>query len=199
MQKEIHIVLGLCALFVWSILSLLLISGQPATTVLIMDVILCFLFSLLLYISSKIRRICIVLLLMASFFQSIVCILQSFDVLVSKHSLFDVTGFMGNPGLLGGFQAVSAVVILCLLLKTESVGAKTFLSFLLVIVSISLVLSDSRAAFVGFGVGVITVFLNPILDFLKHKKWLILICIISVIVILIALYLYRPNSANVLL
>ena len=128
--------------------------------------------------------------------QSIIAFLQKAGILASNNMMFAVSGSFGNPGQLGGYLAVCAVVSICLLIN--SIKSKNKLSACLLTVGViiqflGLYFADSRAALVGLMLGMVVFFIPTIK---KHKQLFFSIIAISMIVVGVVLYSYRPASAN---
>ena len=97
---------------------------------------------------------------------------QFSGLIQSRHILFDVTGFMGNPGQMGGFQAVASVCCLSLI-KEYRHGQKVWLMAVFALLSLSLAMSDSRAAWIAMLAGTAFVYRKEIQGAFKKRKSLI--------------------------
>ncbi len=128
--------------------------------------------------------------------QSILAVLQQSGFTESNHSFFDITGFFGNPGQMGGFQAV-AFVAACLLLK--SMGVKFFKLIVvasIILIAYSLFLADSRASFVAAATGLTVVYRHQVFGLFRNRKWLILPTVFCMAGIGILMYFYRSESVD---
>lgn len=130
--------------------------------------------------------------------QSVVAILQQLSWISSNHSIFPVTGFMGNPGQLGGVQAIAFIIALAMTIKKQ--GYKIIQYSLLfgnVFIVYSIVLSDSRAGLLASLCGVVVLFYKPIFTALKHQgRWLIPMLIVLIIGGVFLIYNYRSASVD---
>lgn len=129
--------------------------------------------------------------------QAFYAIGQQAGYIGSNHSLFFVTGFMGNPGQLGGFQAVAFLTTLMLMFKSR--GRKyrsTVLLATALLIAYSLWLSDSRASCVAVFVGIIVMFWSQIRATLSVRKWLYIPLLIIAVTATIFLFNYRSESAK---
>ena len=137
------------------------------------------------------------ILVLAGVMQSLCAIGQHAGYIASNHRWFDVTGFMGNPGQLGGFQAVTFVAVFVLLKKSaHSRVVKCALIVLILLIGYSLWLADSRAGGVAVSAGLITLFWLEIRRFLMRYKWVLWPIFIVVIGLGILVFDYRADSAK---
>lgn len=128
--------------------------------------------------------------------QSICAISQWIGVLQSNNIYFPVTGFMGNPGQMGGFQAVSFVCSVLLLQSMRTVCKKIFGYVFIVLILFSLILSDSRASFCAVIIGVVIVYHELFKKIFLKYKWLIGIVIFIVFFLILMLCDYRVKSVE---
>lgn len=128
--------------------------------------------------------------------ESAVGILQKLHWLDSHHSMFDMTGTFGNPGQLGGFLAVAITVTWGLYqLRKKQCLIKQILLGVLLLLTITLLLSDSRAGWLATLVGCIYVW------HVREKKrcfslYARVIIPILVVLLLAGAYYYKKDSAN---
>ena len=127
--------------------------------------------------------------------QAVYAVLQYFSLVGSNHAVFSITGFMGNPGQLGGFQAIALIALLTLYRKDWSRPIRILCAISALVIFISLIMADSRAAMVAFVVGGLVISYRHWKKFLERHRWIwiILICVACATVFL--LYHYRPASA----
>ena len=135
-------------------------------------------------------------LAVAGISQAIYAICQQCGAAESGHEMFKITGFMGNPGQLGGFQAVSLISNLLLYRDHESRIRKTSIIVSSALILYSLILSDSRAGLLAAIGGIITITYKSWQELMKRHKWVWIIvpCLISISIWLI--HLYRPESVS---
>ena len=127
--------------------------------------------------------------------QAFIVLGQFSGLIQSRHILFDVTGFMGNPGQMGGFQAVASVCCLSLI-KEYRHGQKVWLMAVFALLSLSLAVSDSRAAWIAMLAGTAFVYRKEIQGAFKKRKSLIPVSVAVLAVFAVGLYLYRSGSAD---
>lgn len=197
MIKTLNITLiSLCGFFAWCLLSLCIVSGQPVSSVLVTDVILYALWCVALSVSRNLRSVAVAVVLICALIQSFLVFFQFFDILGSRHSLFPVTGFMGNPGLMGGFQAIAMVIGLHYIKHSSSSKMRIVLIVLSAIYLFTMLASDSRAAVVGCLVGVITIFWDKLKNIINRYRWLVIGVMLAALGLSVGLYFYRPASVD---
>lgn len=119
--------------------------------------------------------------------QAIIGVLQFTGILESSHSLFHVTGCFWNPSQLGGFIACFFPLFVSDLL-TRKCSVVYWLGLLLMVCS--LVLSDSRAAWLACVIGILYV-----LPFKFKGKILVGLASFGLVLMSLGLYFYKPLSA----
>lgn len=119
---------------------------------------------------------------------------QMIGLAPSNHDTFAVTGTFGNPAPVGGFLAICASLALHQsFYSTKRCPWVAITSYLL----LACVLTDSRAALLGFIVAAMTVLLVRFRIPSKQLRGAVFIGIPIVGVLLVAgMYLYRPQSAD---
>lgn len=134
--------------------------------------------------------------------ESGVAFLQKMHWLESNHHAFDVTGTFGNPGPLGGLTAVSFTLTLAGIYKAinlkQHILVKITYAMTGLIIAAGLILSESRAAWLGVIVAVMWS-MSQIHSFphLIHKKKYVFLSVFIIIgIILCGLYSIRPQSAD---
>ena len=142
------------------------------------------------------KTLVLYILSFAGFLQAIYVILQQFGISESNHVIFKMTGFMGNPGQLGGFQAVSLISWLLLYRRPAAKIQKITIIISASLILYSLLLSDSRAGFLSAIAGIATITHKYWGESIKAHKWTwkVLVCISCISIWL--LYLYRPESVK---
>jgi len=130
--------------------------------------------------------------------QAIYAITQSIGITHSNHLFFDVTGFMGNPGQLGGFQSVAFVSTIIML--HNSISKHNSQKFLLycsaVLIAYSLFLSQSRASFLAILVGSGIIYWKWLKVHLHKSKWLWFILIQALLILVATMYYLRTSSVE---
>ena len=135
-------------------------------------------------------------LLAGGIIQAVIGILQFFNILESNNLVFRVTGSFSNPGHLGGLLALSLTIGYSLWRKQKYTwkSKNIILPCVLVVQTITLVLSNSRAAW--FAVVVPLFFLCYSRASFKNIFFKLLPCLL-VIILLVSLYYYKKESADV--
>lgn len=187
--------LAISGYVMWSLLNVALITHFRVDSLIIwrwITIILAYtLFRLLLK-----KKVILYGIVISGMVQSLIAISQKLWFIESNHRLFDVTGSFGNPGQLGGYLAICFVVSVCLIRRHKRWHQILF-SFSTIIIGAGLLLSDSRASWLGalFGVGMLA--LKTILLWIKKYKVSSLeFAAIIVVIGSIFLYQYRPGSAD---
>lgn len=135
-------------------------------------------------------------LILVGVIESVWAILQKMHWLDSRHSMFDMTGTFGNPGQLGGFLAVTVTATWGLYQLYQSQHfIKKILLGLLLLLTIILILSDSRAGWIAALVGCVYIWC------IGEKKRIFpqyVRIIISVLVVFLFAggYYYKKDSVN---
>lgn len=133
--------------------------------------------------------------------QSLVGLLQYVDFIPSYHTSFKIMGCFSNPGLYGGYLAVSLIACICLFLKKyKSTGCAVILSVCAVFMACMLVLSDSRAAWLACISGLLYLLCKTdvlIFQGIKCQKRIVSLCVIAIAAAVVAgLYGYKKDSAD---
>lgn len=136
-------------------------------------------------------------------FESLTALSQYFGYIESNHGLFVVTGTLGNPGQLGGLLAVCLCASIGLL---RIVQQKLLVSGLFVgciIITVGLILTDSRAAWLGALVGIAFVlhkhgcrWTDTLADYFRRSAMAKIGGVLMLMVVCATSYFYRPASAN---
>lgn len=125
--------------------------------------------------------------------QAVWAILQQCGIAGSNSPYFEVTGFSRSSGILGGFQAIALATALLCQKKTNKVIPFALVSIPLLY---SMLISGSRAAIPAFAFATAFLFREKISALVKAKKWFVFPVCLILIVSIVSLYLYRPESAN---
>lgn len=133
----------------------------------------------------------------AGVIQAVYAVGQQAGYIASNHQLFPITGLMGNPGQMGGFQAVAFLSAALMAAKTPNRSVRTFLLFpMLSLLLYSLLLADSRAGWVAASIGLLVLFHVEIRRVLSRRRWLIAPVVLLTVFSVVALYAYRSGSAK---
>lgn len=133
---------------------------------------------------------------MAGFCQALYGLLQWCEWIESPHRLFTITGTFGNPSQVGGFLCITIVITSALLvesLRHRRYKQGLLLTGMLVPMIIVLVLSDSRASWIGCCLAFIYLAGTSGLN-MKRMFWVglpVVFCLLT-----LALYFYKPDSAD---
>lgn len=182
-------------LFLWAIISGIFISEIELDS---FTYVRCLALILLYYAArvSHTKSFILYIILLIGLLQAIVALGQQISYIKSNHSLFAITGLLSNPGEFGGYQAIT-LVITAALTKECKKHRRFILLPALLIIGYSVIISDSRAAWLASIFGIITLFYQPIANTVgRYKKWIILPIIIIVALSAIAVFNYRSGSAN---
>lgn len=143
---------------------------------------------------SKTNQWLIGIIILSGTVQAVISALQFMDILPSNHPLYAVAGTFDNPGPLGGYLAMS----LTLTISLWNVYDKPFIRWALLtsffLMGVICILADSRAAWIALIIAlgyVYTTHISP-----KRRKIVWTVSPIMAIGIVLALYTYRPASAN---
>lgn len=131
-------------------------------------------------------------ILLCGVIQSIVAYLQLGGIISSHHNAFACTGSFSNPALLGCIVAVSiAVAVSELKLKSNAVHwvLVVCIAYMLPV----LILSDSRASWVAFGIGVTIILLR---EWRLKRFWKMIVVGVVAMMVAIPLYNHKPLSAD---
>lgn len=137
-------------------------------------------------------------LVLSGVFQSVLALLQFYELLESNHPLFSTTGSFGNPGPLGGYLAVCLIAAAGLARRffKKRVLRTVFLLGAFVIL-LGLLSTDSRAAGLAGLIGLAVVFGDVVIRvWKKHKKVVLPLFIACFLFGGYLMYTYRPASAD---
>lgn len=176
-------------LIIWVLLCTFL-SGNPVVPVI---------FNCLVFISLFVFAACLKnkgfllwTVVSAGVVQAVFVVMQQLGFMQSNHSMFVVTGLMGNPGQLGGFQAVS---LICCLLLTR-IEKRGVLIVSAVAILYSLIVSDSRAGWLAAVSGLIALYGRELFAHFKGRKIFFAFMALLLMGVMIGLYFYRSGSAD---
>ncbi|MDR2292601.1 MAG: O-antigen ligase family protein [Prevotellaceae bacterium] len=190
---------GVLLFFVYSVLHLLFVKHFETGETVIYKwfAVLC------IYVLCRIvahKNMLMYAVVLSGFVQSIITVLQKLYIVNSYNIFFDVTGSFNNPGMLGGYVAIAFMVAIFLLtdaIKNKSLPAILFLSLSTLFLFTAVILSDSRAAFVGVLCGISVYFYPKFRSvYNKHKVIFTTVCFVSAISVGLLLFNYRQGSAN---
>lgn len=140
--------MAICLFLFWGLFMGCVKTSLPLDSTIYLKWLLMFLVYIFI---SKVLRNCayaMIVLTAAGLVQAFVSVCQSFGIIDSGSQFFQVIGFMGNPGPLGGFQSVAAVSGISMLATMKSRLNKNWyvIGYVAVIIIIfSVLLSCSRA------------------------------------------------------
>lgn len=135
-------------------------------------------------------------LVLAGAVQAVLVVMQQCNLADSSHPFWNATGFFGNPGQMGGFQAVTFVTACMLFKDSRRIGTKNALAIVAIVITCSLLAADSRASALAAICGLVMVYGHELRTAFSKKKWLVLPIAASAICIGAALYFYRCDSAD---
>lgn len=136
-------------------------------------------------------------IVVGGFVQAVIAIGQQLAYIESGHSQFPVTGLLDNPGPLGGYQAMAFIVALALAKESATKYGRFILVFSSLFIAYTVMLSDSRAAWLATLFGIIVLLYEPIANFIKNqKKWAVPLLVVGVVSLSIVGFHYRSDSAR---
>lgn len=121
---------------------------------------------------------------------------QLCGMIATRHSYYDFTGSFPNPGPLGGWLCVAALAAVVLTLHFRKNGKKIWAVLCAaggLYVGIILLLTDSRAAWLGFAAGIFWMLCT--LRF-RYKRLVLLSMAVIALIGAIFLYGYKKDSAD---
>lgn len=121
---------------------------------------------------------------------------QLCGTVATRHSYYDFTGSFPNPGPLGGWLCVAALAAVVLTGQLWKRGRKTWATLCAaggIYIGIILLLTDSRAAWLGFAAGIFWILCT--LRF-RYKRLVLLSMAVIALVGAIFLYGYKKDSAD---
>ena len=131
-------------------------------------------------------------ILLCGVIQSTVAYLQLGGIISSHHNAFACTGSFSNPALLGCIVAVSLAVAVSEL-KLKSNAVRWVLVVCIAYMLPVLILSDSRASWVAFGIGVMIILLR---EWRLKTFWKMIVVGVVAMMVAIPLYNHKPVSAD---
>lgn len=102
--------------------------------------------------------------------EAIFILFQACGLLESKHLIFNYTGSFFNPGLAGCFIACSLSILIYYLVTVPKLSKRLFLSAGAIVLSYSLILTNSRAGWIAAIIGVYSVLWYSDIRFIKWGK-----------------------------
>ncbi len=127
-----------------------------------------------------------------------IALLQGIGWIDSNHSQFAITGTLANPGQLGGFLSASVIACACLLTHKRTL-TNYLTGTLLCFLSSILLLTDSRAGWLGAWVGIVIHWLPEGWNRIKATQWRKHIITLSVLLfacLSVMGYYYKKDSAD---
>ncbi|MCM1177437.1 MAG: O-antigen ligase family protein [Clostridium sp.] len=154
---------------------------------------------ILLYILASLNRhkkTVFAIITAAGIAQGIAAIGQQIGLTESRHPLFEVTGFMGNPGQLGGFQAIafSCCVLLMPVCRNRPRIIRHTLSASCVFLAYTLFISGSRAGLLAAITGIGITHINSVSAYLSRHRRHIPVYVALCSALSAALVMYRSES-----
>jgi hypothetical protein len=153
--------------------------------------------------SDRLQRLLISVILLMVIAESVVGLLQTFDILPSVNNMFKMTGTFKNPGPFGGFVAVGLAIVI-VLLDRGRVEKETGFLFNKIISLLALAMgvivlpaSMSRAAWLALFVSLLSyAFIEKNLwPILKKRPSLICILLVGVLILSFATFTIKRESA----
>lgn len=128
--------------------------------------------------------------------QALIGLCQFAGIITSNNTTFKITGNFTNPGPLGGFLALSTVICLATWKeeKYKWEGPHLLLPCILLVSTVTLFLSDSRAAWLAVLCSACFLFMKK--HFLHHHWHVKLITVLLAASLVASLYYYKKTSAD---
>lgn len=123
--------------------------------------------------------------------QSCIVIGQQLGILHSNHALFSVTGFLLNPGQLGGFQAISLSLITAHLSTSWNQYGKNLKIFQCIsclLIGYSLIASGSRAGLLATSIGIAFCFKEELSKRIKHPETVYSLVMVSLAILTVLIF-----------
>lgn len=130
------------------------------------------------------------IIIASGIFETVTALFQQMGYIESVHTYFTIVGHLNNPGPFGGYIAVCLFLSIHLF-KESSLKQKNLLYFpIIILLSVGILVSDSRVAWLGFLIGSIT--------FIPYKKLKRKFVVIGAFLLLTGMFLYsyRPDSVE---
>ncbi len=180
---------------IYIFISGLAVSGMEIGNIIFLKWSIC----ALLYILARLNRhkeAVLAAITAAGIAQGIAAIGQQIGLMESRHPLFWVTGFMGNPGQLGGFQAIafSCCILLMSIYGKKSRTIKLALSASCIFLACTLLISGSRAGLLAAISGICIVHINEIHKYIKKHRRHIPVYAALCLAASAAIVMYRSES-----
>ncbi len=189
-----HKLLGL--FFLWGILSGIFVAGLEADSFIYIRWLVLALFYWGARLSAN-RFPILAVIVLVGVVQAAVAIGQQVGWMESNHPMFPVTGLLGNPGQLGGFQAVALVVAVALFMERTDRYVRLLLLFSSFVLAYTVALADSRAAWIASLLGMAALFHAQVMRIVKHcKRWAVPLVATAVVVLSVITFNYRSESAK---
>ncbi len=147
-------------------------------------------------LDQKFFNILYLSLLAGGTLQAIIGILQFLNIIESNNLVFKTTGSFSNPGHLGGFLALSLIISLSFWKEQKYTLKNKNIIYpcILVIQVLSLILSDSRAAWLAV---IVSLFFLYYFRVFSRNYFFKLIPFVLIVILLASLYCYKKESADV--
>ena len=191
-KNYLHIDMLVFMLYIWSILSTLLLSDLG------LDLLAFMKLSILIIVYGICRwfitpKTLLHLIVGFGLIQSFSALFQIINTPFQSYG--QITGLFSNSGHLGGYQSVAFISAIALLHTSEKHNVKIYLTSASIPIFISLVLSGSRAALLAVLCGLIQSYWNKIHEIVQSRKSLIGMTVSFIMIFLFCLYTIRPDSA----
>lgn len=170
LQITIADILASCY-FIYILVNTYIIRPYPVSDIMMLKYLLAF----FIYLSVRMMKnkekiyglsiICVIGLV-----EAIIILLQACGLVESEHLIFNYTGSFFNPGLAGCFIACSLCIIIYYLVTVPKLSKRLFLSAGAILLSYTLILTNSRAGWMAAIIGVCYVLWYSNIRFIKWGK-----------------------------
>lgn len=170
LQITIADILASCY-FIYILVNTYIIRPYPVPDIMMLKYLLAF----FIYLSVRMMKnkekiyglsiICVIGLV-----EAIIILLQACGLVESEHLIFNYTGSFFNPGLAGCFIACSLCILIYYLVTVPKLSKRLFLSAGAILLSYTLILTNSRAGWMAAIIGVCYVLWYSNIRFIKWGK-----------------------------
>lgn len=170
LQITIADILASCY-FIYILVNTYIIRPYPVPDIMMLKYLLAF----FIYLSVRMMKnkekiyglsiICVIGLV-----EAIIILLQACGLVESEHLIFNYTGSFFNPGLAGCFIACSLCILIYYLVTVPKLSKRLFLSAGAILLSYTLLLTNSRAGWIAAIIGVCYVLWHSNIRFIKWGK-----------------------------
>lgn len=170
LQITIADILASCY-FIYILVNTYIIRPYPVPHIMMLKYLLAFfIFLSVRMMKNKEKIYGLSIICVIGLIEAIIILLQASGLVESKHLIFNYTGSFFNPGLAGCFIACSLCIIIYYLVTVPKLSKRLFLSAGAILLSYTLILTNSRAGWMAAIIGVCYVLWYSNIRFIKWGK-----------------------------